>query len=124
MAIDYASLKAMAIRLIGANGRDLSFQPSEPNTVDVNHPWRVGATLPAALPGKGVIIPDEHKDVPGGLENRRKATCYAYITGSDMIPEKLKTVIDSIGNECWRIAAYQLIQPGTVQVLVILKLEI
>ncbi len=125
MALDYASFRLLAERLIEANGRDLSLvRRDQGNLIDPAKPWR-GSTEAAEVTVvvKGVFIEFEKEDFDGSLVRR----------GDKRILVADKSVIDEGGSATnlkiedydhvldnkvrWKIITAVLIEPGDTRIM-------
>lgn len=125
MALDYASFRLLAERLIEANGRDLSLvRRDQGNFTDPAKPWR-GSTEADTITVivKGVFIEFEKEDFDGTLVRR----------GDKRILIADKSVIDEGGSAVnlkiedydhvldaavrWKIITAVLIEPGDTRIM-------
>lgn len=135
MAINYAAMAAMAVRLIAANGQPVTFNRIGRTPGNVSQPWRAPSTDPAsANPPETIsgimaaVVPDEEDDDAEGMK-RGKATAYVAAStlgeGSPFVQMAMvgfDTMVDFYGTT-WRVCKVDRVAPGTTQVCYIIYLE-
>lgn len=82
MAIDYASLAAVAQSLIGDNGRNVSLVQSSRTPADPSKPWRAGGTATTISPVKAVLVPYDEEE---GEENIKRGDTMAFVAQNAVI---------------------------------------
>lgn len=118
---DYASLRAVAERLISQNGRDLTFfQDPEPENED--QPWKGSSEDGTQAIAKGVVVEYESTLVDGSLVLVGDKKCITQMPDGTDDPRDWAGLIDSDG-ESWRIVSIQDIMPGSTRLLCVLQLR-
>jgi hypothetical protein len=125
MALNYANFRALADRLIGENGRDLTIvRRDQANLTDPAKPWR-GSTEADTITTvvKGVFIEYEKEDFDGSLVKRGDKR--VLIAASDVEDETSGTLSVKVedydhvldGGTRWRILSAELIEPGNLRIM-------
>lgn len=125
MALDYASFRALADRLIRENGRDLSIvRRDQANLTDPAKPWR-GSTEADTITTvvKGVFIEYEKEDFDGTLVKRGdKRVLIAAQDVEDETTGALSVKVEDYDHILdaavrWKIITADLIEPGSLRIM-------
>ncbi len=125
MALDYASFRLLAERLIESNGRDLSLvRRDQGNLTDPAKPWR-GSTEAGTITVvvKGVFIEFEKEDFDGTLVRRGdkrvliadKSVIDEGGSATNLKIEDYDHILDGLIR--WKIMQAELIEPGPLRIM-------
>lgn len=123
MAINYTKFAALALKLITANGRDLTITLRPRTPADATKPWdgpNVAASTSVIV--KGVLGQDMQSDPKGDLVRDGNEVAYIAAAATDpAFVEDYDVLTD--GTQSWKIASVEIVAPGNTRVLYILKLR-
>jgi hypothetical protein len=122
---DYASLAAVADRLIRENGRDVVLTRNDRAPADASKPWRGPASpgAPTNLTVKAVFVDPmgsgwgrEDEDEPFGVLKRG---AQLFMVSATAVSSNLVETFDALtdGADLWKIDKVHKLKPGTVNLL-------
>lgn len=117
MAINYTNMRAMAKRLIDANGRDVSVVRQSRTEADPNEPWRAGEAAMTSLTVKGVILYMDLEQVNGlTVERDDRIAFISAEAAEDVNATALLEEYDYVedGGDRYDIINKNVIEPGPV----------
>lgn len=119
MAVDYVKLAATATRLIGENGRTVTFKRVSRTLADATKPWK--GTNPAAdvlVPVKAVLVPYTEEEMPDDQLRKSSMKCFvaADAFGQTNNHEDMEFLTDPETGQ-WRVLNVKTVFPGETKVL-------
>ncbi len=129
MAINYTNMRAVAKRLIDANGRDIQVTRRSRTPVDPAEPWRASVATTTSLTVKGVILFADLEQVDNvTIERDDKIAFISAEAVEDFNVTALLEDYDNVvdGTDTFNIINKNVIEPGPVgdsRVLYVLQLR-
>src|SRR5258708_4248254 len=114
MAINYTTIRALAVKLIAANGKPLTFFKAGTTLTDAAKPWKGVTGADTQKTVIGVVIPLDQMD---DHEAMRRGDAIAYVAakefGDTNDPIEFDRMTDPDGYT-WEVHGIKLIAPGPV----------